>query len=202
MSDKKFFIKDFIKYCSPCFGCDHLMTFRVGYRDRGENDMAPDANIWAETHMAIVTDEYTEVELSIRYRTNLKFWVYHRTNKLVASDAHSFNEFIHKRELYLYCKCVHCQSQIVSKPLDFQRFNGIVAPTSLRYEEFHISIENKRYSLATDFTTGKSVGILRTYTEPNVSGPDLKWEMKLLPKYKLGTRQKLIDKLDTYAVFS
>jgi hypothetical protein len=201
MEDKKFFVKDFIKYCSPCFGCDRLMTFRLGYRNKGRDDIVPD-DIWSDTAMAIVTDEYIEVELSIRYRTNLKVWIYHRNQKVVASDQYSFNEYVAKKELYLYSKCsVSCNSRVISKVLDFQRFNGVVAPTTLRYEEFHIMHKNKRYSIATDFVANVSTGTLRTYPAPNTPS-DLSWEMKLLPKYKLGTQQKLIDKLNTYAVFS
>lgn len=203
MEVKKFFIKDFIQYCSPCFGCDHLMTFRVGYRNKDVDDEVPDNRRWEETTMAIVTDAYVEVELNIRYQSNLKLWIYHRNHKLVASDQHRFNEFMQKRELYLYCKCNTCKSQVSSKTLDFQSFNGIVAPISLRYEEWHIMHKNKRYSIASDFVTGKSLGSLRVFEyPPKVPTPDLEWEMNLLPKYKLGTQQKLIQKLNIYAVFS
>jgi hypothetical protein len=201
MEEKKFFVKDFIKYCSPCFGCGDLMTFRLGYRDKGSDDLIPD-DLRSNTAMAIVTDEYIEVELSMRYRTNLKVWIYHRNQKVVASNQHTFNEYVAKKELYLYSRCPFvCNSRIMSKVLDFQRYNGIVAPTSLRYEEFHISHKNKVYSIASDFVGNRSVGTLRTYLASNQPS-DLEWEMKLLPKYKMITQQKLIDKLDIYAVFS
>lgn len=198
MEQKKFFVKDFIQYCSPCFACDRLMTFRFGHKDKGSEDVIHN-NLWSNTSMAIVTDEYIEVELSIRYHTNLKIWVYHRTNKVFSSDQPRFRDYIAEKDLYLYSGCSSsCNSRIMSKTLDFQRYDGLVAPVSLRYEEFHINHKNKIYSITSDFVAGMSHGSLRVYT----GARDLEWDMKLLPKYKLGTKQKLIDKLDTYAIFS
>jgi hypothetical protein len=202
MEDKKFFVKDFIKYCSPCFGCSHLMTFRMGYRDEGLEDIDIERDITSTTTMAMVTEEYLEVDLAIRYRSNLKLWIRFRDQKLSSSDPKSFKELMDKRWLFLYSKCHSCQSRIISKKLDFHRFNGVVAPVTLRHEEFYISRGNKRYSLTSNFLTGKSMGTLRVYTAPGIGPPDLKWEMKLLPKYKILTQQRLIEKLNTYAVFS
>lgn len=201
MQHKKFFIKDFIRYCSPCFACDNLMDFRFGFSAKGEGARVPN-DIWTQTSQAIITDQYTEVELSIRYHTNLKIWIYHRNNKVVCSDSSRFNDYLTKRDLFLVCHCLHCTSTISSQNLDFQTFNGVVGPTTLRYEKFHIIRKNQRFGLESDFNQQTSVGTVRTYTAPSVSGPDLVFQMKLLPKYKLGNRQKLIDKLNTYAVFS
>ena len=201
MEHKKFFVKDFIHYCSPCFVCGYTMTFKFGFNGNGQDALFPDCT-WANTAMTIVTDKYTVVDLSIRYRANLKIYIYHRNNKLVTSDNVSFSDYLAKRKLFLICYCVGCDSSISSRNLDFQTFNGVVSPTTIRYENFLISHKNRRYQLRSDFDKQKSIGTVRTYTAPNVSGPDLVFEMKLLPKYKLGNKQKLIDKLNTYALFS
>lgn len=200
MENKKFFVKDFIKYCSPCFACDKLMDLKFGFYEKGSEPPELDL-VRAKTVSTVVTDKYVEVELSVRYRTNLKIWIFHRNNKVVTSDGVSFSNYLAERKLYLACIC-SCRSSIVSNDLDFQTFNGVVAPTTLRYETFDIIVRNRRYWLQSNFEEQKSVGTVRTYIAPNVSGPDLVFDMKLLPKYKLGDRQKLVDKLNTYSIFS
>ena len=201
MEHKKFLVKDFIQYCSPCFACDKLMTFRLGYKERYPEVQPPD-NDRIKSLNAIITDKYTEVELVIRYRTNLKIWIYHRNNKVVTSDNVAFSEYLTKKRLFLYCVCNLCQSEVATNSLDFQTFNGVVGPATLCFEKFNIAVKNHRYGLETDFIKGTSIGRLRTYTAPNVSKEDLIFKMKLLPKYKLVNRQNLIDKLNTYALFS
>lgn len=201
MEDKKFFVKDFIQYCSPCFACDGLMTFRLGVRERHPTVAVPDDDR-PNSYSTVVTDKYVESELNIRYHSSLKIWIYHRNNKVVASNSTTFSNFLAEKRLFLYCVCSVCRSDIASKPLDFQTFNGVVGPATLHFERYNISVKNRRYSLETDFVKGTSIGRVRTYIAPNVSKADLVFNMKLLPKYKIGSRQKLIDKLNTYAIFS
>lgn len=201
MEDKKFLVKDFIQYCSPCFACDQLMTLRFGYEERHPEVLPPEDDCPNSVNTT-VTDKYVEAELHIRYHTNLKMWIYHRNNKVVTSDGPAFSDYLAKKRLFLYCRCNNCRSDVATKPLDFQTFNGVVGPATLRFERYNISVGNHRYRLETDFVKGTSVGRLRTYIAPNVSREDLVFNMKLLPKYKLGHRQKLIDKLNIYATFS
>lgn len=201
MEGKKFFVKDFIQYCSPCFGCDGLMTFRLGVRERHPTVSAPDGDR-PNSYIAFVTDKYVESELNIRYHSSLKIWIYHRNNKVVASNPTTFSNFLAEKRLFLYCYCNICQSDVASNPLDFQTFNGVVGPATLHFERYNIAVKNRRYSLDTNFVKGTSVGTVRTYIAPGVSKPDLVFNMKLLPKYTLGSKQKLIDKLNTYALFS
>ena len=198
LEPRKFFVKDFIKYATPCFGCGKPNNFCFSFTEKGGSSVS------SKFPLPVINDRYVEVELNVKYASNLKLFIFHKDNKILSSDGPALSNFVAKRNLYLQSYCVSCGTQIFSSPLDLQLFNSVVAPTTLAYEYLEIRHGNKLYTLESHFNAGEGSNSLGTVLKfgPNGSSSKINFVLPLLPKYKLRDQQHLIDKLNTYAIFS
>lgn len=194
---KKFTVKNFIKYGTPCFGCDKPNNFYIGYSDIGSVVL-----VNQNKYTVVLTDEYVEVNLHIQYAATLKIIIYHKNNKVLTNDVGKLNEFLRQRDLFLWTQCHHCGSEIRSSLLQFncQTNNSLViAPVTIFYEFFKI-IDNKSiYYVNSAFDTKQTIAIINK--EGNTLS-DLKFDLPLLPKYEMKTKEYIINKLRTYILYS
>lgn len=194
---KKFFVKDFIRYAAPCFGCGQLPTLRLQFREKSAAINAP----WGALNL-LVDDNHVEIDLSIKYRSSLKLWIFHKTNKFLANDNAALSSYIDTRDMHLFVQCLGCQTHHQTNNLEFQLHNNVVKATTLRYEMLHIPFKKRRYILTSDFVTEKTEARIVKYDDRGGWLSEFHLDLPLLPKYKLKNQQHMIDKLNTYAVFS
>lgn len=198
MEAKKFFIKDFIKYATPCFGCGLPPSLRLHFRDKNSNVNDP----WGNRHNIIVNDSRVEIDLSIKYRSSLVLWVFHKTNQFLASDNPAFSSYVANYDMKLFIHCNGCQTHHSTNNLEFQLTNNVVKATTLSYEMLNVPRKTRRYILASEFLTEKSAASIIKYDDKGGYLSQFNLNLPLLPKYKLRNQQHMIDKLNTYAVFS
>ena len=197
MNHKKFFIKDFIQYGAPCFGCGLAPSVRLYFRNKNADKNDP----WGH-HNILVSDSRVEIDLSIKYRSILKLWIFHKTNKFLASDNSAFSSYIATYDVALFIDCAGCQTHYSTNNLEFQLSGNTVRATTLLYELLNIPRKERRYILSSDFRTEKSSASVIKYNDKGGLLSQIDFTLPLLPKYKLRNQQHLIDKLNTYAVFS
>lgn len=197
MESKKFFIKDFIRYSAPCFGCGQLPNVRLLYREKGANGNDPWGNINVQ-----VDDSRVEMDLSIKYRSSLKLWVFHKTNQFLANDNAALSAYIATRDMRLSVECLGCQTTHRTNNLEFQLSNNTVKATTLLYEMLQVPLKARRYILVSDFLTETTIARVIKYDDKGGYLSEIQFDLPLLPKYKLRNKQHLIDKLNTYSLFS
>lgn len=190
---KKFTIKDFIAYNNPCFSCKRPINFEIGFLDldrRQESFLRP-----------VVTTERTEIDLRVTYHNSLKLWITHKTNKLLSSDIQALTAYLADHKLFLASTCDHCMTQVVSQFLDFNLLQGYVNAVGLAREHLMVHHDNKIYAVSSSFIQEKSLVTVTSLDKVKPLSP-FSIETPLLPLYKLKTRERLIEKINTYMIFS
>jgi hypothetical protein len=173
------------------------MSLRFMYRNRGMHSDDPWGSI-----SATITDQHIVVDLSIKYGSTLQLWIVPKTNKFLTNDNVRFSDYIAMFNIRLVAEC-NCGTRYETNDLDFQDFNKVIGATILRYE--YITFENKgtRYTLYSDFNTERTVAVVsKNDLALAKSTTTITFDLPLLPKYKIRDKQKLIDKLKLYCVFS
>ena len=198
MEHKKFFVKDFIKYASPCFGCGQPSNIRLQFREKVN---ALKNNPWGSLNI-LVDDNQVEMDLSIKYRSLLKLWIFHKTNKFLASDDNAFALYVATYHVHLFVNCLGCQTYHQTNNLEFQLSNNTVKATTLRAEMLQVPRKTQRYILVSDFLTEQTKATIVKYDDKGGYLSQIDFDLPLLPKYKLRNQDHLIQKLQTYALFS
>jgi hypothetical protein len=197
MEHKKFFVKDFIQYGSPCFGCGKPPSLRLRYRNKNAAKNDP----WGSLNV-LVDDSRVEIDLSIKYRSSLKIWIFHKTNKFLATDNEALTNYINIYDMYLIVECMNCRTCHYTNNLELQLSNNVVKATTLQYEQLMVPRKERRYILSSNFITEKTIAAITKYDDKGAYQSQFVIDIPLLPKYKLRNQQHLIDKLSTYALFS
>jgi hypothetical protein len=134
MEHKKFFVKDFIQYASPCFGCGKPMSLRLVFKEKNTDligSMTP-----------LVTPKHLEIDLAVQYTSQLRLWIMHKSNTFLVNDNVSFSHYIAKRDLRLLVEC-KCGTGHETNNLEFQPFNGVIGAVTLESER--IALIDKDY---------------------------------------------------------
>lgn len=213
MEPKKFFVKDFIQYASPCFACNGTPRLRVSFRQKGD---LPGSISYQGTITPVVTDNHIEIDMSVKYGSHVKVWILPKTNKYVTNDDAGFSQQIAKRTLHLFTEC-SCGTIFESNDLDFQTFNKVIGATTIRHEYITFQEKSTRYILDSDFIQGKTKATVAKINQSQTTiqtktgsmgqvllpiPSQLEFNLPLLPKYKVRNKQYLIDKLKIYTIFS
>jgi hypothetical protein len=197
MEHKKFFVKDFIQYGSPCFGCGKPPSLRWRYRNKNAAENDP----WGSLNV-LVDDSRVEIDLSIKYRSSLKIWIFHKTNKFLATDNEALTNYINIYDMYLIVECMNCRTCHHTNNLELQLSNNVVKATTLQYEQLMVPRKERRYSLSSNFITEKTIAAITKYDDKGAYQSQFVIDIPLLPKYKLRNQQHLVDKLSIYSMFS
>lgn len=193
MDHKKFFVKDFIQYASPCFGCGKPLSLQLVFKNK-QGDEGGNLNMAR-------TDKHLEIDLSIRYTSQLRLFIMYKSNTFLVNDRVAFSHYIAKRDLKLMAEC-SCNSWYESNNLDFQTFNGAIGALTLRKERIVVVEKDKIYTLRSDFSEEKTdVSVSSTISSQFIT-KNINLQLPLLPKYKLRDKQQLIKKIQTYILFS
>lgn len=197
MSEKKFFVKDFIRYSTPCFGCGKANDFRLGFQQT--NGAVNNVGILNVN----VNNRYTEV-IFTKFNSSLAIWVFHKTNKILASDNGQLIEHLSKLQLFLNTSCKICNTTISSNNLEIDFNKNVIMPTTIRHEYAKISHKGQTYILDSNFKEQKSRGYVLKYANEKINtiSSSVDFDLPLLPFYKLKNRETLLKKLNTYLIFS
>lgn len=196
---KKFTVKDFILYNSPCFNCKNEISFYF--------EIDPINDYGRVSKRALVTSDYTEVELIVHYANNLKIKIDHKTNKYTTSNQSQLTAYLEKFSLSLHTRCDRCFTDIMTNKLEFNSKMGFIHPVTLTVESFVVDDKNTRYSIYTYFTdlanSKKQTCLYMSRTDPStkqVSSSQI--TLPMLPIYKFKTKAKFLSKIKTYLTFS
>jgi len=196
---KKFTVKDFIAYNNPCFSCGHQIKFQFGFMNL---DTRSDASYLPKP---IVNKDYIEVDLRISYSDSLKLWIEHKTNKFFASSPSAFKDYLNNHKLFLASSCDHCMTTIESQFLEFNLQLGYnlsrVNAVGIAREHLLVNKDDKIHMISSSFIEEKSVISVTSLDRVKPLSPFI-MELPLVPLYKLKTKEKMLEKINTYMIFS
>lgn len=197
---KKFTVKDFILYNSPCFICNHENNFYFEIDKTGESPNF----IGRVSKRAMVTKDYTSVELIVHYSKNLFIKIDHKTNKFTTSSVPDLINYLKENSLSMRISCTKCAASITTNYLDFNLDKLFVYPATLHTEMYLVVDENNSYSVCSSFNIKKQSILTvskNSDIKKNVHKPQTLY-LPLIPIYKFKTREKFLNKIKTYIIFS
>lgn len=191
---KKFTVKDFIAYNNPCFSCNSKINFDIGF-----------LNLENQTQISslrpTVLPNYTEVDLIITYYDSLKLFIFHKTNKILTTNALGLTKYLSGRKLFLSSTCSKCYTKIESQYLDFNLEKNRIEAVGLSRERLMVTDDRNMYQIETSFLSGESRLIVDKLDRVKPLSP-LSLSLPLLPKYRFKNKRHFIDKMRTYVTFS
>ena len=185
---KKFTIKDFILYNGPCFSCGKKITIQMVN--------IPVKHLGNSGTTLTINKNIIEVKLKIKYSFSLDLQLFINNNKFEVSDMEKFITYLGVKDLYLVSNCSKCNNMIISNILQFDS-KGYIKAISLMNETIKIQNGNKSCSLFTEYSTNSTQ--LKVFEKNKVP---LIMDLTLLTLYKFKTKEKLLNKINTYILFS
>jgi hypothetical protein len=186
---KKFSLKDFVNYNSPCFSCGQLINLELISKDNQ-----------TFVHLKpVINQHYTTITLHIGWGKNLTLAIDHRTNKFATNDMIAFKTYLTINQLFLRCKCGNCQSYCDSEYFEFQLDQGIVRAVSISEEALVFHDQESTYYVDSFYPEEKTV-ISITEKETPYKGFTL--TTPLMPRWKFKNKEQLLNKIRLYATFS
>lgn len=190
---RKFTVKDFITYSGPCFSCKSKIRFEIGVS-------------FGKTYqqsvylVPTVTNDFIEINLKINYNNGLSLKIFPKTNKFTTSSMKSLIKYLEEHKLFLRAKCDECYTCIDSQMLNFNLLKEFIAPVGISDEKLIVKDKKYLYELYSDFEYSYSVLIISTTSAPTIT--PIRMELPLLPMYKLKNKERFIEKVKTYLIFS
>jgi hypothetical protein len=194
---KKFTLKDFVNYNSPCFSCEELTNFTIGYSNRWENppingDLPVEVNKY-----------YTRINLFNGYDQSLSINIDHRTNQFSTNNAPELVKYLEERQLFFKCNC-HCGTGTESTPLVFNK-NNFLQAIELSFEWISLYSQEKIYGVSSNYQDKQSfisISSNALLVKPKDMVKPISLTVPLLTRDKFRTKEKLLDKLQLYVTFS
>jgi hypothetical protein len=184
-------VKDFITYAAPCLICGKPSSIGLGFVDT-EYMTSPLISIRGS-----VGTNFTYFDLKSGYTNDIKLYIFHRDNKFLTNDKRRLEEYLASRKLSLGAYCPRMCSQFATHPLSFQLNSGQVAPVAMKWERLVMPVgEWDNYYLTSYFDENRSV------LDSRIVGEIQSMEIPLLPRDSFRDRAHLIEKLQTYLLFS
>jgi hypothetical protein len=187
---KQFTVKDFIAYNNPCFSCGGRITLKIGVESRS----------FSTVLRPTVKPDRTEVSLKITYTDTLQLWIFHKSNKILPSDARALEDFLSIHKLYLTSQCDTCYTNIGTNYLEFNLAKGYIKPVELDVENLVLIDKGNKYQIRSDFSREKSQ--IQISKIDHSSNDPFHMEVPLLSLSKFKDRERFLNKLKTYALFS
>jgi hypothetical protein len=190
---KSFTVKDFITYNSPCFICESKINFTIGVLFNKKHQ--PTLYL-----TPFVTNDFIEVNLKFKYSDNgLKLKIFPKTNRFEISSMKNFMKYLEEHKLFLRSYCDTCYTRIESNPIEFNLLKFFIAPAFINDESVIVKNDNSLYELYSLFDQNYSTLIV---SRTDIVAPPIRIELPLLPIYKLKNRDRFIEKVKTYILFS
>ncbi len=186
---KNFTVKDFILYNGPCFSCGKKVTINVLSNN-------PESNQFQKLPQ-FLKNNIIDVTLRIKYSHSLNLQISISDNKFKVSNMEEFISYLGCRELYISSNCKFCQNFIYSNPLQFDR-KMFIRPITILREVLSTTSKNVFYSLMSEYSENETkINVLDKNTNKM-----MKMNIPLLPLYRFKTKEKLVNKMRTYILFS
>lgn len=192
---KKFTVKDFITYNGPCFSCQSKIVFQVGVFNTKSKQSATSVFL-----SPTVTNDFINIDLRINYRDSLNLRIFTKTNKFTTSSMKSLTKYLDEHGLFLRSKCDNCHTNVDSEALEFNLLKEFVVPVAIGDERLVVNHNRYLYELYSNFGSSCSILIISTTVSPPIT--PIRMELPLLPMYKLKNKERFIEKVKTYLVFS
>lgn len=191
---KKFSVKDFIAYNSPCFSCDSAILVRVGVTHKdltaSESSLRP-----------FIQASHTEIDLRITYNSALKMAIDHKTNKFAVNDIGALTKYFEDHKLFLELSCNKCYTTITSHHLEFDLVHRFIRAVGISQENLITSDESNMYQIHSSFIKEASLVYVTKIDKATPISP-IRFETPLMPLGKFKDKYHLINKLKLYATFS
>lgn len=191
---KKFTIKDFILYNSPCFNCKNLISFKLRFIQENENCN----NLIG--YIKPIINSNIEIDLYIKYNDSLKLFICPKTNIITTNNLDLLKKYLSNHKLSLFSICDTCHTHIESKFLDFNLDKSFILPVSLYKERIMLYDKKSIYEIYSDFINNTSR--LSVIDVLSSGAPSLIINLPLLPLYKFKNKEALLLKLKTYIMLS
>ena len=191
---KKFTVKDFITYNGPCFSCRAKVNFKVGVTYINQS-------IDSVHLVPVVKNDFIEIDLKINYHDGLKLRIFPKTNKIQTSSMRGLTKYLDEHKLYLRTHCDHCYTSVESQFLEFNLLKEFIKPVGISREMVIVNDGNNMYQVHSSFIDESSVVIIDRISKTTPITP-IRMELPLLPIYKFKTKERFLEKMKTYLIFS
>jgi hypothetical protein len=189
---KTFTVKDFINHNAPCFGCGKPVVLQMQMFHN--EPWGQDALLNCKAGKNFLT-----IDLSLRYHDFLKLTIDYKTNHFATNNFDHLTKFLSDCMLKLVCHCDACKTTMHSNILDFNLEKKFIKPFGIQQEIIVMSDSKNMYQVYSDYDQNKSVIFIDDVKMANVP---IRLDTPLIPRFKFKNKEKLIEKLKTYALFS
>src|ERR1700722_4339445 len=191
---RKFTVRDFVSYNSPCFSCNSPILVRVGvvHIDLTMNDafLRP-----------FVQSTHTEIDLEITYNSKLKLAIDHKTNKIAVNDMKALTKYLEGHKLFLGLECNRCYTTVISQHLEFDLNKKFIKPVGISQENLITNDGYNMYQVFSSYIKEVSLAIVSRIDSTKPISP-ARFEMPLTPLSKFKDKENFIRKLKIYTTFS
>ena len=189
---KKFTVKDFITHNAPCFGCGKPVILQM--QMLRDEPWEQDATINCKAGKNFLT-----INLSITYYDALNLTIDYKTNKFATNNFDNLTKYLSACKLKLVCHCESCKTRMTSNQLDFNLEKKFIKPVSIEQEIIVMADNKNMYQIYSDYNRDRSVIFI---DDVEMAGVPIRLDTPLIPRSKFKNKEKLIEKLKTYALFS
>lgn len=190
---KKFSIKDFVNYNSPCFNCGELINLRIVTGIAGEEVQLP---------TPIIKGDMIGIDLKHKYQSSISLIINGKTNKFQTNNMDAFKKYVSTLPLRLTSRCNKCCTFIRSHLLSFNYQKEFIYLTTIHNEILFLSTKDKKYCLTTISEENRSQLVLDKLDEKGKIITRSNMELPPLPLYKLKNKENFIKKIGIYLTFS
>jgi hypothetical protein len=189
---KQFTVKDFIAHNAPCFGCGKpvVLQMQVLRNEPWEQDATLNCQ---------VSKNFLTINLSITYYDSLNLTIDYKTNQFATNNIVNLTKYLSDCGLRLTCHCEACKTSITSTQLEFNLEKKFIKPVGIQQEIIVMFDDKNVYQVYSDYTLSKSVIFI---DDAQMAGIPIRLDTPLIPRFKFKSKEKLIEKLKTYALFS
>jgi len=185
---KSFTVKDFILYNGPCFSCGSKISIDVSSSEIDSNNSNPNKKL-----ENFIENNILDITLRVKYSYNLHLQISIKDNTFKVSDIDKFMDYLTHNKIYITSICNKCQCFIFSDSLQFSK--SLVKPITILREILSVLSNDVHYMLNSCHSTNETQIVIINNDRPlEITSP-------LLPLYKFKTKERLINKLKTYALF-
>jgi hypothetical protein len=185
-------VKDVIEYNSPCFNCNNSILVKICIVNPEKISLDNRVNM-------IYSNNILECNLNIKYNSILNLKIDPKRNKFYTSHPQALTKFLSDYRLHLVSYCDGCQTEIHSNDLVFDFNKSIIEPTDIAREILYVNDNDTAYQIVSAKHFDISQLIIK-YVNQNKEPFYLK--LPFIPLSQFKTKEKFIQKIKTYLLFS
>jgi hypothetical protein len=191
----KFTVKDFISYNSQCISCNSLTLFEV---------MSHPNNCAAYKLNTINSPNYLEINAHVKYNSSesLQLLIFHKTNQILSSNIDALIIYLRNYKLFFSKRCATCGTVTHSNDLIFHANINIIEPLSMFTETVILQTSDIQYILHSNFSNNETKLLVYHKKHDSLDASPLDLDLPLLPISSFKTRERLLEKLQLYVLFS